>query len=901
MEILFGQHFDKGYYLDYSLPENQHIFNKQVVGPLGLLNLLEREMGLKSKNLQFLERRIVYQEILGDYFQVHIGNLFEKSFSNDPNGVAVELLRYRDQLILAGWNKTISGISTKVDFLASIENKYHVPDGVENRLIHALAILISDLEISLDFKTISLAEEIRNLHPFYGQLFAALATKGIIVKPIGFNTVINLQTNLGKIKAALLDKSSDIKLDDKEKTSLQIIRFKTDVDAAEFLSSQHEVLKDTVIFNRNNSLFDEMLNSFGLPVSGSKQVKANPMIIQLVKLIAALLVKPLHIHNLMSYLQVDINPVPATLRYALMKVLKETGGVNNSEWNNLIEDFKFNDAAHKQEIQNFLNICESDKNNVNRLDATRLYHSLELWSQKRLILIQNDPSVSSQLMYLIDMCKAVIGVLDAKTGEFISSSELGLIISGVYEPNDFTNYETQVGACSVFSVPGQLIDSPKNCVWLDCYNEEMKPTWYSFLNSIEIDRLKAQNVIIWDTAEQTRATSESLLMGLLMPHERCVLVLSEKANDEPVSDHPVYSFLKASIPAIENFILDAFMLTEANLNELGWVNPTVQSLNASALPEKKLVHQITKGNLIPERPTESASSIGLLVQSPFDWVLQYGAKIQPANSYQLDDVATTKGNVAHKLIEMLFKEAENDLLKAKMLMTGYDAFLQKTAEGYGMLLLLDENRFEYERFRTSLLHAVDTLFQIIDKNGLKVTGTESKLTAELPTLNNLSVRGFIDLILETPDGKKAIFDLKWSRKPQNYVQRMKENKHIQLAIYKELLEAAEKNIVDFVAYFSLSNSCLITASHLVGDHILTLSGIKDETEILKSVQNSIVYRNAQFQQGIIEEGEELDLTSFDYYNDQYDKNLIQLDMDKKKKVKKVNYYSSFKVFKGDII
>ena len=40
MEILFGIHFDQGYYLDISLLENQNSFNKIITGPLGLLGLL---------------------------------------------------------------------------------------------------------------------------------------------------------------------------------------------------------------------------------------------------------------------------------------------------------------------------------------------------------------------------------------------------------------------------------------------------------------------------------------------------------------------------------------------------------------------------------------------------------------------------------------------------------------------------------------------------------------------------------------------------------------------------------------------------------------------------------------------------------------------------------------------
>ena len=94
-----------------------------------------------------------------------------------------------------------------------------------------------------------------------------------------------------------------------------------------------------------------MLNSFGHPVAGSDQIDSNPSLIQLFRLISVLLIKPLNIHNLLSFLQVEINPVPAALRYQLMKVLKETGGMNNPRWEQTILNFEFiNEMARNKAI-----------------------------------------------------------------------------------------------------------------------------------------------------------------------------------------------------------------------------------------------------------------------------------------------------------------------------------------------------------------------------------------------------------------------------------------------------------------------------------------------------------------------------------------------------------------------
>lgn len=881
------------------MPENRHSFNLTIVGSMGLLVILERDLGLSGSYLKPLERRIRYQGILAAYISGRQGNLFEMSFKYDPDGVSEELLKYRDQLILAGWNKEITGISSKIDFLADLEKHAEVPPGPEDRWMKVLKKIETAVPGIFGFKKISLNEKISSLHPFLGHLFTALSGKGIIIGQIGHNHPTDNLTNLGKIKTAIAAKDQSVELDPSEKTSFQILKFKTESDAAEFVASQHKVLDDAVIINRNNMLFDEMLNSFGLPVAGSDQVDSNPMLIQLIRLISTLLVKPVQIHNLMSYLQVEVNPVPASLRKQLLKAIKDTGGTANTEWLSAIDEYEFKDAAHKESVLGFLRIRETAGDQVDRADSIRLYRALQAWAQRLLMLKLADPSVSAQLAYLMDMCKAAVGVLEAREGKTLTSAELGIIINGVYEPDSFINYTTQTGSCRVIQIPGQLIDHPGTCIWLDCYNEEMKPNWYTFLNKDEKTILAQQNITIWDSESQTLSAFDSLLSGILIPKNRCVLILAEQASGETVTDHPVFSQLKTLIPFIEDYVINSSDLTGEKLIELGWDSPATSILNSIAFPEKKQVHVLQNGNLVPTRPVESASSIELLIPTPFDWLLQYGANIQPGYSYQLDDLATTKGNVAHKLIEVLFNRANNETANARILLNDFDSMLLEIIHGYGMLLLLDENHFEFKRFSASLRSAAFTLLNLLDANGVSVTATESVLTANMASLGGRNLQGKIDLVLRTSAGHKAIFDLKWSRKPQRYIELMSNSRHIQLAIYQDLLQTAEHEHVDFVAYYSLSDSRLITAKPLTGESVVLVTDVSDGPEILAMVNNSLTYRSAQINNGVIEEGEGMPVEEQAYFLAQADEILMPLETESGKK--KVNSYSSYKVFKGDII
>jgi hypothetical protein len=311
--------------------------------------------------------------------------------------------------------------------------------------------------------------------------------------------------------------------------------------------------------------------------------------------------------------------------------------------------------------------------------------------------------------------------------------------------------------------------------------------------------------------------------------------------------------------------------------------------------------QIEKGSLILKRPIESASSIELLIQFPFDWIFQYGIRIKPKNSYQLDDVETTMGKVAHKFVEVLFQNSGNNVEIARDLMRDYRALLNNVAEQYGVLLFLDEHRFDFERLKVKLESAMHNLLDIIEKNHLTILGLEKEFCCPLYLLGGQTVRGYLDLYLHDSQGKRVIFDLKWTRSEKKYLKKLKENKHVQLSVYKELLKEAENKEVSLVAYYILSQARLLSTKHLNGDAVHVITDVLPEESVIEMAKNSINYRYGQFNKGIIEEGEEMELIGLEYYNDTQQKLLLPLETENGDKFKKRNYYSAYNVFKGDII
>ena len=336
MEIIFGQHFDQGYFLDYSLPLNETVFNQMITGPLGLLNLLERELSLTGTYLSNVQRKINYQKILKEYVQHNPSAFFSKTFDNDPGGVAGELLKYRDQLILSGWNKEFNDVSDKIDCLRAIERFKQIEPGIEDRWRQIYESIDSANIPGMQLKRIVLEDELELMHPFFGQLFDLLRNKGLTIGSTKKDPFIASQNNLGKIKEFVAGITNECDLKTREAESFQIIRFRNDQEASEFFASQTKLLKGAVIINSDNNTFDDFQQLFNRPASGSEFQNANPQSIQLFKLALALFIKPLNIENILSYLQVPVHPIPLKLRMQLMKIIAQEGGVENEKWKEAI-------------------------------------------------------------------------------------------------------------------------------------------------------------------------------------------------------------------------------------------------------------------------------------------------------------------------------------------------------------------------------------------------------------------------------------------------------------------------------------------------------------------------------------------------------------------------------------
>lgn len=899
MIINYSPFFDKEHFIDFDR-RRKCIFNERVVGNAGLLTELELRGGLTCSCLSKIEREANYYHAVKKAINSHPGCFIEDSFKVDEYGVASELLKWRDELILAGWKPEIKNIPGKLAFIAEIEmllrkDKINIRGNSDRwrMLIESKRIpLEDDDEIIIHFPR-------KYLPPFIGELLDKLEKDGIKCSYLEYDKCIaNEGTNLHKIQKAILSgKAEALNPPEKKDSSFKILRFSRYLSALEWIASR-DFPKESVFINTDNRNYDYYRMLFSKPVSGSSLSNANPEIVQLFKLGCSLFVRPLNIYNLLSYLQINWHPVPSALRRSLIDVIINEGGIVNDKWNEAIEKF-FAEAgekksSEKQKIMEFLPLGMGSTNSISLKVLKNYVTELRSWATKKLIIISEDKKnppedlILKQFSELISLCNAFMIILTGQAGETISGDALKSWILSIYQPADYPNKEPEAGSHMVINSTAAFADPSKKTIWIDCFNGTPEPTMYKFLNAVEYDELSRRGLKLWSEELQVRTKLQEYKMALLNTSSDFIMIVSEKDMGERLDVHPLLVQLSSQFTDIDKVTTN---------------NPEPEcetiAVNHDSLPEAFEVLDIGQNNLFIPRKQESQSSLTTLIQNPLDYVLRYQAGLSGSSVIEISKENRTKGNVAHLFIEELVKDSGKDLQAMKRLMEkNFPERLEKAILQKGAILLLAENRIMLTEFSWQLEKSVDNLLRILEINGLKVEGCE--IVRECRYNDELSLEARIDMLLKNEKGSYVIIDMKWTTSKTYYNRLIKENKALQLEVYREVLKRSEPGIqVSVVAYYNLSHGILETADELQGVNIITQDEPKD---IFSQAMNSYVYRWNQLNAGIIEMAEKLPLDNLEYFNDTEKHDLYPLEYDSQiKTLKKTNDFSDFKTFKGGLL
>jgi len=851
MKLLFNPYYDSKVFVK----TDGCLINEKVVGPQGLLAELELRAGLTGQYLDDFQRAIFYSRAMKQALKKNRNLFFAKSFDKDKLGTSIILLRWRDALVKIGWNKNMTG-SCRLNDLAEVETFFNEKGEADRwrQLLEydKMSVLLKNTD------KIEVVCKKENLELPFCQLFKGLEAKGYKVSY----------------------KSEPVNNELYKKA--QVYSFKNDIEMAEWMAQQELGDKDVLVCS-DTSILNLQLALEGKPQVGTEN-NAIGSIMQIFPLGLELFKKPININTLLAYLQLPATPLSSvcvkrqnskgevyyqSLSKALLKQLLEDNGIGE-KWDALIDeavyDYEGNDMAKSDKRKNALLFINQWKEVdgqgenciVEKAKVAKFLKQMIIWAKTNLY----DEEKAPQFNAIVNNCETMLLILEDEP-DTVKTHDLMLWTAQISRPVELSTLKARKGSINVTDSVTNLHTAPDTLYW-DCTMKEYKfQHELDFLNPGEADILKDNNIEVPDRETLLKAKREMMLSALSKVKDRIVMLECDVIGGAIPIEDPVATELRLG--------------GKLAVQQQSPQRHDREEKPVEAASTKQYEYKVDSINF--KRESESYSSLDELIQRPFDYVMDYILCLKEYGKAAMDDMDTLKGHLAHAYVEMLTEEGERRVSSMRQMhYNQFDEKLNFLAETRGTLLLLEENELEFKRFKSLLKKSVDILLDIIEQNRLDIIGPEQKYEVEIPVIGKMNAT--IDYVLTDLDGNYVILDFKWSE-GQTYKKKLEENDALQLAVYRAILEQYLKDIgdphkVSFMGYYVLPRHTLYTVYETMHHHNIEVVNTEMDSDLMRLAVNSYTYRMEQLKNGVIEEGEDLELANLQYHADTISRQLYPL-------------------------
>ena len=857
MKLIFNPFYDQPLYAGV---DEGCSLREKYVGPLGLLGELELRSGLSKLYPSQTTRVLNYCEALnqcGKDSATPESLFYWKSFGVDMLNVSRRLLEWRDALVYAGMkdletipNGISAGAKSILSDILDVEEYFKDECSIGDRwarLAKESDYLSSDWTIEVRMKEDLVDPVILNCLKRSG------ATCEFITElpEIGHNVTVNKFANL--------------------------------VDGYQWALTQDNAQQGVYINNDNVSL-NGVLTSLGKAVVGAEASGVYTPISQLFSSGMKLFINPVDYDALVSYLSVPVHPLndyilseDKTLRYALFSHMTGQGGFGKNErtqcdWNSIIEAAKPEDGR-KTVLS--LDHCLGQWEKGATLSAIEAYcGEWSKWCARKAVATQ-DSAIAQQLLTIKDSFDVLPKFLSLTGKEKFTEKELMVNIASAATFCTYTTDVPMLGSLDVVADIKAIAAPCERAVWMDCYDQGMSGYQYSFLNESDINHMNAAGMMIPTYDKQLQA--EAVAKHLAYSYIRTELVVLTPEKVECRKSYP------QQIPHWDGKVED---MTD-------WI-PDGKEIPAVEANTQKVIHKVSStifnGLDTPKdeggigRNYESFSSLDMLIQNPFDYVLQYVFGCNETNRAILSAV---KGTVVHNMFNNAVLESDNDWTKLKAaLVENFDKNFEKAVNEVGMELLSPNNRLTYNLFKNIIKTcSIPSFIKIIEDNMLTVVGSEVDFIVDFEQIGKFNAK--VDMVLQNPEGKYVIMDFKWTDvKDKKREEEIEKNMEMQLALYAQAVRQhfgkGDDSSVEAIGYFMLRQGVFITEYQgLTKSTKVKVVKKKRTDSIFDMVKKSYECRMNQLigedGESVIEEGEQMKVTDLgiEGYHDQGDRFPLQ--------------------------
>jgi len=805
MRLVFSWFADQGTWPEY-LGSGDAALDEEVVGPLRLLDHVETMLGLGRPGVSDVQRIAVYRRKLeaagGDRF-------WTKSFAVDPWSSSRELLRWRDDLIEAGWKPGFGAERSRLADLGSAETSGPLlPLSRADRLRAAIEALADCPVPSLG---VALVDDVAVLPAGWRALIGALGAAGASVAQTPFAAPIRAAGDLALLASGVADAkpSGD--------GSVVLLSADTEICAGEavaaWLASQGEEAQRNVTFvlSKDTDLLDHSLARHGLPRLGVSAPSPHRALLQVLPLAYSLAWEPPDPNRLLDVLLLPTSPVPRAVSRELAKVVAKNPGVGGREWvatwaSIAAEPPEGSDpkkhAARAAEWRAFLEPKRHKPNDgLPRLEAKAIADRVRQWATKRAATDDDD-----LMRTLATVCNDLSSAIDATGLERLDRVLVERMVDealagGVSDPES----EAEASSWRAVHHPGALWGPAGTVVWwhfADAGETSASVRW----NEAERQALASAGCPLDDPELELRLLAAAWERPLRYARNRLIFVRPTLLAGVEAKAHPLWHSLVARAPKIEEAVAfraeDVF--SRASVGCAG--SALAREACEIAAPPVPRRDWTTAPARVQPRPSESASSLETLLTCPLRWTLRYASRLRPGLRQSLPEPEKLLGLVAHRIAEESFAPG------APPVPADVEAYakrrLPELVPEMAATLMLPECAAELSAAKTDIPAALADLARFLHDEELTVVAVEHEFFEADTLTPGFGVNGRIDMRAATRAGRPVVIDLKWYR-TDAYIRRdLGLGKALQLGVYGR--HVSDVGVDARVGYFMLRQGKFLT-------------------------------------------------------------------------------------------
>lgn len=816
MDVVFGLWADGGASPDHG-GEGPGALGQPVVGPVGLIDILETAVGLGGPRRPQVVRIAAFQSTLealeGDYF-------WSRSLAMDPWATARTLLGWRDELVGLGWRDDMTWSGVRLTQLAvASKSATDLAPGLADRIAAILVKLGGSNTTPI--ARLRLIDSAHLLPSPLRRVVERLRALGCFVEDLEITTAAAPATSLGRLQRWIVD---GIVPEPGADGSVTLATSASEPLAAEVLGQWFAAQDGDVALvaqEDDTDLLDHGLSAIGQPRAGRSRSSIHRGSLQLLLLAFRGSWAPFDPHALMELLIFPASPIAPRAAWRLASALEQAPGRGGPEW---VEAWEAIAAAERE-------YAEGDADALAAVDP-RLARWRE-WTE----LEMADATSGMPLAQALGICERVTAWAVrryAATGDLLYASTsalsgevraalaaLGrdlvprLLVERVIDQAldlGHPNPGSQAEAARWRSVPHPgAVWAPKDAVVWWNFSTTREGASRSPWTEAERQELAAAGCPADEVTLAARTASAAWERAVMNARERIVFVSGGPGCEADEMAHPLAHRLKPALDRVASGVALEAALRGPTL-ELAGTTIGRRAIEPRALPAAQFAWSVPSGFSARVADTaESATSLENLFSCQLMWALRHVARLRPGRVRSIPDANQLLGNLAHAIAREVFAPGDPPGPAEAEQRTA--ALLEGRIDQLAAPLRHPEFAEELNSARRRLPAAMASLASCLAENGLTVEATEQQVSGTFETL--LAMQGSVDLVARDRAGNAVIVDLKWTRSDRSRVDELVKGRAVQLATYGALVAGDEAYRA---GYFLLNQRQFLTlvGSGLVG-------------------------------------------------------------------------------------